>query len=83
MPENPARHHSMTKKKHAVRVALLAASDALSDEIWEGRWDHIASLKTHPIGECVDIIDELERRCPGYTRQEYQDAIARSVFTRH
>lgn len=73
---------AMTKKKHAARLALQAASDGLSDEIWEGRWDHIASLHNHPIGECVKIIAELERRSPGHTKEEYKDAIARSLFTR-
>jgi hypothetical protein len=72
----------MTKKKHAARVALQVASDKLSDEIWEGQWDHIASLKILPRSDCVEIIDELERRCPGATRKEYQEAIARSMYTR-
>ena len=71
----------MTKKKHAARVALQAAARALSDEVWEGRWDHIASLKTRPIAELEEIFDELERRCPGHTRQEYQDAFARRFTT--
>jgi hypothetical protein len=76
----------MTQKKHAAREALRAASDGLSDEIWEGQWDGIAGLKTHPIAQWLysasEIIDELARRCPGHTRQEYQDALSRSMFTR-
>ncbi len=72
----------MTHKKHLARQALAAAADALSDEIWEGKWNHIPELRTKPIGkygEIIEIMRELERLCPGHSQEEYQDAIARSL----
>jgi hypothetical protein len=29
---------------------------------------------------CPEVIGELQRRCPGYTTEEYQAAIARGMF---
>jgi hypothetical protein len=72
----------MTAKKHAARLALRKSSDQLADEIWEGKWGHIPHLRTTPIGEVAEILAELERRCPGHTKEAYQDAIARSIFIR-
>jgi hypothetical protein len=64
----------MTQKKHAAREALKEAAEKLAVEMWEGRWDH---LKDRPV-VCPEIVVELERRCPGHTKSEYEDAIARS-----
>ncbi len=72
--------NSKEKRKQS-RSALRIASDQLSDEIWERKWEHVADLKVKPVGECIEIIRELERRCPGHTQEEYQDVIARSMFT--
>jgi hypothetical protein len=71
----------MTKNKHAARVRLAAAADLLSEEVWDGKWDHIAEVKAKPIGTWTEITEELEKRCPGYSQEEYQDALARSMFT--
>jgi hypothetical protein len=64
----------MTKKKHAAREALKEASDKLVAEIWDGQWEH---LKKRSI-VCREIVTEMERRCPGHTKSEYEGAIARS-----
>ncbi|MBI1323160.1 hypothetical protein GC170_08225 [bacterium] len=70
----------MTKRKHRAREALREASNALSVEFAEGKWDHLPGIRTIPLGECIELMQELERRCPGHTLQQYQDAFRRSVF---
>jgi hypothetical protein len=62
-------------------LALQDNSNKLSEEIWEGKWDKIPGIQAKPIGECTEIFQELERRCPGDTLEDYRDAIARSMFT--
>jgi hypothetical protein len=69
----------MTKKKHLARLALQAASQTLSEEIWEHKWDYVLT-KDKPLIEYVEIIQELERRCPGFSKEEYQDSIFRSML---
>lgn len=70
----------MTRKKHLAREALSAASDRLSEEIAEGKWDSVGA-NTKPIRECTAILEELECRCPGHSHEEYADAITRSLWT--
>jgi hypothetical protein len=72
----------MPSKKHNARIALSNASDILSDEIWGKKWDHIPTVHTKPICDCVEIIKELENRCPGHSIEEYQNAISRAMFHR-
>ena len=62
------------------RGALGSAADILSEEIRQGEWDHISSIRSKPIVDCSEIIQELEQRCPDYTQKEYQNAIARSMW---
>jgi len=69
----------MTTKKHLARVALSSAARALTEEIWEGKWNHIPEVKTMPIGNWIDMVRELERRCPGHSPQDYRDAIGREI----
>jgi hypothetical protein len=72
----------MTRKKHLARVRLRDAANALSEEIWEHKWDHLPEVKSTPIGLWTEIPRELEKRCPGHSLEEYQEAIARSMLTR-
>jgi hypothetical protein len=68
----------VTKKKHEARVALANASDSLVKEIWD---TNMWNWRDAPIGNCPEgIVDELERRCPGHSREAYQEAFARSIF---
>jgi hypothetical protein len=69
----------MTRKKHLASLKLSHAANALSEEIWENKWDHLSEVKKKAIGKWVEIPRELERPCPGYSLEEYQDAIARSM----
>ena len=71
----------MTKKKHEARLRLRDAAGTLSEEVWEGKWDHLREIRTKPIGKCTEILKELERRCPGHSLEEYRDAYSRSMFT--
>ncbi len=71
----------MTKWKHEARERLREASNALSEEVWEGKWDHLPEIRKKTIGECTEILRELERRCPGHSVEEYRDAYCRSMFT--
>ena len=71
----------MTKQKHLAREALRKASNELSVEFVEGKWDHVPGIRSTPVGDCTELLKELERRCPGHTLEEYQDAFRRSVFT--
>ncbi len=72
----------MTKKKQAARKSLREASDEISDEVWQGKWDHIPNLNGKVISEWTEILKELEKRCPGHTKEKYEDALASSHFTR-
>lgn len=58
---------------------LGSVAFGLAQEIWEKKWEHVADLKTKPVPECVDIIRELERRCPGHTLEQYKRAIAQGM----
>ena len=68
----------MTAKKHAARVALLQASEALIAEVSSGKWSHIPGLSKKPIEQWKEVIAELERQCPGRTGEEYLDALIRA-----
>jgi len=72
----------MTKQKQAARKLLRKASDEISDEIWQGKWDHIPNLNNKVISEWTEILKELEKRCPGHKKESYEEALARSHFTR-
>ncbi|TXH57800.1 MAG: hypothetical protein E6Q97_03790 [Desulfurellales bacterium] len=71
----------MTERKHQAREALREASNELSVEFAEGKWDHLPGIRTTPVGECMELLKELERRCPGHAAEAYQEAFRRSVFT--
>ena len=71
----------MTKQNHQAREALREASNKLSEEFAEGKWDHIPGIRKMPVGDSVELLKELERRCPGHTTEEYREAFLRSVFT--
>jgi hypothetical protein len=73
--------YRLTKNKHASREALRVAANSISEEVWEGKWNHVEGLRTAPIWQWSAVLDELERRCPGHTREEYLDAYSRSMVT--
>jgi hypothetical protein len=71
----------MAKRKHEAREALRQASNQLSVEFAEGKWDHLEGIRGTPVGECTALLEELARRCPGHSAEDYREAFRRSVFT--
>jgi hypothetical protein len=49
-------------------------------EIREGKWAHVRCLDAKPAAACPEIIEELQTRCPGYSTERYQRAIADGLF---
>ncbi len=39
----------MTKQKHEARLRLRDVANTLSEEVWEGEWDHLLEIRTKPI----------------------------------
>jgi hypothetical protein len=70
----------MNDDSRSAHFQLGLAAASLAQEIWDGKWAHIADLRKKPVGECADLVDELARRCPGFGRDDYARAIARGMF---
>jgi hypothetical protein len=52
----------------------------LAEEYRSGKWDHIAEAKSQPLPSCLAFTDELKIRCPGFSLEEYQRAIANGLY---
>lgn len=63
-----------------ISMKLFEAAYQLAEEIRDGGWKHVADLATKPVPDCEEIVLELERRCPGHSRQDYRTAIAKSLL---
>lgn len=72
--------HQMTDDSHFAHEQLNLAAAQLAEEIWAKRWEHVADLKVKPVGECVQVVAELEKRCPGFSASEYSRALARGML---
>jgi hypothetical protein len=59
---------------------LEDAAYELAEEIRDGKWAHVECLKFKPVPACTEIIDELRKRRPGCTLEQYQRAIADGLF---
>ena len=55
---------------------LMAIGCQIAEEIRDGKWNHISELSVRPAPACDQLIAEFARRCPGYTRKAYQQALA-------
>lgn len=62
---------------------LEAAAITLVDEIWGGKWDHVAEVKDKPIDQWTVMPAELMRRCPGYDPEQYRRIITKGMITFH
>jgi len=62
------------------RPSLKIVAFELGEEIREGRWNHVSGISTKPATACDELIKEFEERCPGYSRLEYQQALAEGLF---
>ena len=61
-------------------MTLSEAAYQLGEEIRDGRLKHVADLASKPAPDCDELIRQFERRCPGYSRREYQTALATGLF---
>jgi hypothetical protein len=59
--------------------SLSEAADELVLEVRGGRWEHVGEVISKPPPACMTIVDELRRRCPSKTTEQYQQAIADSL----
>ncbi len=69
----------MTDDSRFAHQQLNLAAAQLAEEIWAKRWEHVTDLKVKPVGECTQLVAELERRCPGFSPNEYSRALARGM----
>jgi hypothetical protein len=67
-------------RRQEERKALSKASLELAEEIWSEKWVHVTDLRTKPVCDCKEIMEELEKRCPGHTDDEYREAISRGMW---
>lgn len=58
---------------------LAAAAFRLADEIRDGRWRHVYNPAGKPVTHCSKLIEELQRRCPGFSVPEYENALAQGM----
>lgn len=68
------------RRKMAKDNDLYFTAYQLAEEIRDGLWGHIKDLQTKPVSDCKEIIDELSKRCPGHSQDEYKRAIAKGMF---
>ena len=62
------------------KTTLKSVAYHLAEEIRDGRWNHVPGITTEPVRECDELVAEFERRCPGFSRVEYQRALADALF---
>jgi hypothetical protein len=55
---------------------LAQAAYQLASEIRDGCWRHLPDLKNKPAPSIPELIQEIGRRCPGFSVPEYQRALA-------
>ncbi len=67
-------------KNFAQSYELVNAAYSLAEEIREGRWRHVFDPASQAVSNCPALIEELERRCPGYTQPAYKRALADGMF---
>ena len=59
--------------------SLDKIAEDIAIEIRSGRWDHVEEIHRKPVPACALIVDELRRRCPGKTTDQYQRALAEAL----
>ncbi len=60
--------------------ALESACCEFADEIHRGYWSHVAEAQTQPVPQIRAFVLEIERRCPGYSLEQYQSGLARGLY---
>jgi hypothetical protein len=62
------------------KQTLSLAAYRLAEEIRDGRWRHVVELSRKPAPSCVELTDELQKRCPGFLLADYRRALADGLF---
>ena len=57
-------------------TSLATEAYRLAEEIRAGHWHHVADLLRVPAPRCVELTNELQKRCPGFSLADYQRALA-------
>jgi hypothetical protein len=61
-------------------LELDQAAYQLANEIRDGKWNHVTDARIEQPAANPGIIEQLRKRCPGYTVQQYQNAISKGMF---
>jgi hypothetical protein len=59
---------------------LEAACCQFAEEIRRGDWAHVSEVQTRPVPQIPALVREIERRCPGYSLEQYQSGLARGLY---
>ena len=54
---------------------LIMAGYTLAEEIRDEKWRHVFDPHGKPVSHIPELIDEFQRRCPGYTLAAYKRAL--------
>jgi hypothetical protein len=68
----------MTDTKHAARVELQRVALKLIVDVSTGKLGR--DLSSKPFEEWTDVLAELERQCPGHSKDTYRDVLARASW---
>ena len=60
--------------------ALESACRQFAEEIRQGDWDHVSEVQTRPVPQIPAFVLEIERRCPGYSLEQYQSGLTRGLY---
>jgi len=63
-------------KNFAQSQEVVNAAYGLAEEIRDGRWRHVFDPSSQSESNCPELIQELQRRCPGYVEAAYKRALA-------
>ena len=74
----PDKNNNGIQKNHGRK--LTSAAYELADEIRDGKWNAVFNPASTPVTECDSLVLELEKRCPGHTRNTYSAALAQGMF---
>jgi hypothetical protein len=59
---------------------LSQAGYDLALDIRDGKWRHVEDLQVKPASASSELLNELRRRVPGHSDQQYAQALADGLF---
>jgi hypothetical protein len=63
-------------KEYMSHCRLPKEAHDLAKEIHNGDWDRFSEVAAEPTPDHVELLKELERRCPGWSEADYERALA-------